>query len=92
MSTLLSMPATLLHSQAAAWAHQTLVAAQQLPSGQVLKVDASALSRFDSSALSALLELRRGLQLRQQSLQLVGASPRLLELAALYGVTELLGN
>jgi len=90
--TLPPLPNTLLHPHAASWVQQALSAAHQLPADQRLTVDAAALTRFDSSALSALLELRRGLQARHQSLQLVAATPRLLELAALYGVTELLGN
>jgi len=92
VAVLPDLPATLLHGQAVAWVRVALEAARKLRADQVLGVNASALTRFDSSALAALLELRRGLQARQQSLQLVGASPRLLELAALYGVTELLGT
>jgi phospholipid transport system transporter-binding protein len=86
------MPPVLLHGQATAWSVQALAAARAQPVGESFVVDASGLTQFDSSALAALLELRRGLQARQQGLRLVGAPGRLLELAALYGVTELLGT
>ena len=48
-------------------------------------IDASALSEFDSSALAVLLQARRrGMQVR-------GAPAKLVQLAQLYGVDELLG-
>lgn len=65
---------------------------QGLPSqtGPAVVVDAEALKRFDSSALSVLLEFRRaGLALGKR-FEIRGLSPRLLDLARLYGVAELL--
>jgi len=53
-------------------------------------LDASALSRFDSSALAVLLEFRRhGLALGK-NVKVCGLSARLSDLAQLYGVDELL--
>ena len=59
--------------------------------GSAAVVDAGALAQFDSSALAVLLECRReaagaGPRLSRSS----GLPPRLRELAALYGVAELL--
>jgi len=53
-------------------------------------VDASALQHFDSSVLAALLAVARLLQARGGRLQLLHMPLRLRELAALYGVSELL--
>jgi len=53
-------------------------------------VDASELVEFDYSVLAVLLGLRRALLAQGRSLQIKGMSPRLTELATLYGVHELL--
>ncbi|HEX5739166.1 MAG TPA: STAS domain-containing protein [Hydrogenophaga sp.] len=53
-------------------------------------VDAGALQTFDSSAVAVLLELRRALAQNGRRLQVVNLPPKLLELVALYGVSELL--
>lgn len=58
--------------------------------GPSVTVSASALQVFDSSALAVLLELRRQLAAQGRALQVNGWPPRLKELAALYGVQELL--
>jgi phospholipid transport system transporter-binding protein len=68
------------------------LAAADSVSTSELQVDASALERFDSSALAVLLELRRQAQVRGQSFQVTGMSARLSELAGLYGVDELLAS
>jgi phospholipid transport system transporter-binding protein len=54
-------------------------------------LDASALAELDSAALALLLECRRQVLARGAALQISGASPKLRQLAALYGVGELLG-
>ena len=86
---MLMLPDTLTHATASACVAQWL---GQLPmgEGQAVRLDGAALRRFDSSALSALLALRRHLVGRGQSLELVALPPRLSELASLYGVDELL--
>ncbi len=53
-------------------------------------VDASALSRFDSSALAVLLEFRRETLAAGKRFLVRGLPTRLGDLAALYGVVELL--
>jgi phospholipid transport system transporter-binding protein len=85
----LKLPATLLHDQADACLAQWRA---QLPAvlPAVVALDASALSDFDSSVLAALLGLRRLLRVQGGTLQVQSMPPRLRELAALYGVLELL--
>ncbi|MDR7151057.1 phospholipid transport system transporter-binding protein [Hydrogenophaga palleronii] len=53
-------------------------------------VDAQGLQIFDSSAVAVLLELKRGLAQKGRQLQVINQPPKLLELVALYGVSELL--
>jgi phospholipid transport system transporter-binding protein len=48
------------------------------------------LAEFDSSALAVLLGLRRVLTQKGSALQVEGMTPRLRELASLYGVMDLL--
>ena len=54
------------------------------------RIDASALAVFDTSVLALILEARRRAQQRGKALVVHGAPPRLLQLASLYGVEELL--
>jgi len=63
------------------------MAAQQAPT---VVLDAQALRVFDSSAVAVLLELRRQLLARSQTLQLIHPPTRLQQLVTLYGVAELL--
>ncbi|MEI8324245.1 MAG: STAS domain-containing protein [Betaproteobacteria bacterium] len=58
--------------------------------GTELTVDASAMERFDSSALALLLQLRRDALERGKTFSVKGLPQRLRELAALYGVAQLL--
>lgn len=87
--SLLKLPATLLHDQAdaclAQWVSQLPPA---LPSAVLL--DASGLTEFDSSALAVLLGMRRVLIRKGSALRVEGMTPRLRELASLYGVMDLL--
>ncbi len=53
-------------------------------------VDASALQRFDSSALAVLLEFRRECLAMGRHFSIQGLAPKLADLAALYGIAELL--
>ena len=55
-----------------------------------MTVDASALEKFDSSALAVLLDCRRQALAVGQSFIVVGASQRLTQLATLYGVSQLI--
>jgi phospholipid transport system transporter-binding protein len=87
--SLLTLPATLLHGQANACLDQWV---GQLPAElpHAVALDASALTEFDSSALAVLLGLRRVLIQKGSCLQVQGMTPRLRELASLYGVMDLL--
>jgi phospholipid transport system transporter-binding protein len=56
----------------------------------LLVVDGSQLARFDSSALAVLLECRRLAQAWGKRFELQALPPKLAELAALYGMGDLL--
>jgi phospholipid transport system transporter-binding protein len=58
--------------------------------GQEVVVDATELTRFDSAALAVLLEFRRQCLALGKRLTVHGLAPRLLDLAALYGIQDLL--
>ncbi|MEY3217298.1 MAG: hypothetical protein RLZZ280_1675 [Pseudomonadota bacterium] len=87
--TPLKLPASLLHAQANACLAQWVA---QLPAALPPQVvlDASALVDFDSSALAVILGLRRVLSQRGSALHIECMTPRLRELATLYGVLDLL--
>lgn len=59
--------------------------------GAAFSVDASALTRFDSSALALLLQARRQAQAAGREFVVRGAPAPLAQLARLYGVHALLG-
>lgn len=85
---MLQLPAELTKLQAAAL---TRSLQQQLATqGPIVQVDASALARFDSSALALLLQLRRDALTQQQSFSVRGLPQQLRGLAGLYGVADLL--
>jgi len=87
---MLVLPATLRHEEAPACMRmlQQGLAAQSPES--VAVVDATALAQFDSSALAVLLECRRESSALGRGFSVKGLSPRLRELAALYGIAGLL--
>ena len=86
---MLSFPAEVTNVQASALL-QHLVEQVAAETGAVLTVDASAMERFDSSALAVLLQLRRDALAQGKTFSVKGLPPRLRELAGLYGVAELL--
>lgn len=59
--------------------------------GGTLVIDASALTRFDSSALALLLQARRQAQAAGRPFAVLDAPAPLTQLARLYGVHALLG-
>jgi len=86
---LLALPQELTCTQANACL-VTLEQGLKAHSGPDVVVDASPLSRFDSAALAVLLEFRRRCVASNKSLSLQGLPQRLADLAALYGILELL--
>ena len=86
-STVFQLPAQLTHDQAATVAQQLGTLARTQPS---LRVDASALQHFDSSALAVLLTGLREAAHQQHALTVSGLPAKALALARVYGVQDLL--
>ncbi|MFV0679756.1 STAS domain-containing protein [Ottowia sp.] len=86
---MLVLPAELTHPQAETCLNMLLQAAQAEKTPDML-VDATALARFDSSALAVLLALRRESLLDRKSFAVRGVPARLQDLAKLYGIADLL--
>lgn len=86
---MLVLPSELTHRQASACLRMLV---QGLPSqtGPAVLVDAASLQNFDSSALAVLLEFRRASVALGKRFEIRGLSPRLVDLAGLYGVSGLL--
>ncbi len=88
MSTLV-LPAVLTHAEAAGCCGMLARTLRAGGEPQAV-VDASALDRFDSSALAVLLECRREALGLGLSFAVRGVPDRLQSLASLYGVEDLL--
>lgn len=86
---MLVLPAELTHDLAAACCRMLVQAIRSTPDSAAV-ADASALSKFDSSALAVLLECRREALALGKSFSVKQLPERLRALAALYGVAELL--
>ena len=86
---MLVLPAELTHVQARAALAMLRQAAAVEPGPEVV-VDATALERFDSSALAVLLECRRASQAQGKGFRVRGLDARLVGLSVLYGVDGLL--
>ena len=87
--SVLVLPQELTQPQANACLHSLVQEMASLP-GLEAVVDASPLNRFDSSALAVLLEFRRAALAKGKRFSTQGLPKRLSDLAALYGVLELL--
>ena len=87
--TVLALPQELTQPQANACLQALVQELASLSSTEAV-VDASPLSRFDSSALAVLLEFRRAAMALGKRFSTQGLPQRLADLAALYGVFELL--
>ena len=81
------LPAQLTHAQAATVAQQLGSLARTQP---LLRVDASALQQFDSSALAVLLTGLREAAKQHNALTVSGLPDKALALARVYGVEDLL--
>jgi phospholipid transport system transporter-binding protein len=86
---LLVLPNELTHSQATACLALLLQGLRSHSDAQVV-VDATGLHRFDSAALAVLLEFRRECLALSKSFSIQGLPSRLRDLAALYGIADLL--
>ena len=89
-ATTMALPATLTHAQAAAVAQQ--LQKNLLSAKQTCVLDASALQQFDSSALAVLLAVCRTAAQQSLVLQIIGLPKRAVQLATLYGVSEILAG
>ena len=85
----LVLPGEVTHAQAQACMRMLTEGLRQHRSDPVV-ADATALVRFDSSALAVLLACRRRAQGQGRAFGVRGLHPRLRELAGLYGVGPLL--
>lgn len=86
---MLVLPPKLTHDEAPACVDMLRQGLAGQP-GSSTVVDASELVHFDSSALAVLLECRRESSALGRGFAVKGLSPRLRELASLYGVAGLL--
>ncbi len=86
---MLVLPAELTSQQASACLRMLVQGLKASPEAQVV-ADATALQKFDSSALAVLMECRREALAIGKSFSVMAMPPRLGELAGLYGVAELL--
>ncbi len=88
---MLVLPAVLTLSQATGCRAMLLHALHAQKQAEVV-VDATALQQFDSSALAVLLDCRRACLAGGRTFRVHGLSPRLRQLAGLYGVAGLIGE
>ncbi len=86
---MLVLPQELTQSQAMACL-AALLKGMGEQSGPDVVLDAAPLTRFDSAALAVLLELQRQTTILGKRLSIRGLPGRLSDLAALYGIAELL--
>lgn len=86
---MLVLPQELTHAKAGACLRM-LVQGLRSEAGQDVIVDASGLSRFDSTALAVLLEFRRESLALGKRFSVRGLPARLADLASIYGISGLL--
>lgn len=87
--TTYTLPAASTLGQAPALLGELDAALDQAGSG-ALRIDAAALTEYDSATIALLLHALRGARARGLQLQVSGAPTKLLDLARLYGVEDLL--
>ena len=88
---MLVLPQELTQAQANACLGM-LVQGMRSEPGDSVVVDAAALARFDSAALAVLLEFRRACLALGKTMTIHALPARLADLAALYGINELLAS
>jgi len=85
----LQLPLELTHARARDWLKSLIIALRQESKGQIT-VDASRLTRFDSSALAVLLACRREALSENKTFVVSHMPDQLRQLARVYGVSDLL--
>ena len=89
--TSVALPAVLMQAQAQAVTDElTLLLGACVSEGGAAVLDASALVRFDSSALAVILACRRALLARGAQLRITGLPEHAQALAKVYGLSDLL--
>ena len=86
---MLKLPARVFHGDADALASS--LKSQVNAQAQTVSVDAQQLIEFDSSALAVLLACRRATEAAGKAFEVRHAPAKLVQLASLYGVAQLLG-
>lgn len=89
-STTLTLPAALTLRDARSALASLGPAIAEAGEGAIV-IDAGALVQIDSASLAVLLQCRRLAEGRQRGFEVRNAPPKLVDLAKLYGVVELLG-
>ncbi|MBB1162626.1 STAS domain-containing protein [Piscinibacter sp. SJAQ100] len=87
---MLMLPETLTEAEAEDVLRLARQALKRSPAEEALRVDASALGRYDSSALAVLLETQRLARAWGRDCTVAGLPAPLVELARLYGIDGLL--
>jgi len=90
-AALLILPADLRHTNAAVCLAQLQLQIRSSPTAEV-EIQAGQLTNFDSAALAVLLGCRREAESLSKTLLFKQFPEKLLELAKLYGVSELLAQ
>jgi phospholipid transport system transporter-binding protein len=90
MAPTFALPDTIMQAQAQAVVDSLTHAMSQMAVDGEVALNASALQHFDSSALAVVLACRRSVMELGGQFKLIGLPERLLALAQVYGVTELL--
>ena len=89
--TSVALPAVLMQAQAKAVTDElTSLLGACVSEGGAAVLDASALARFDSSALAVILACRRAVLARGAQLRITGLPERAQALAKVYGLSDLL--
>jgi phospholipid transport system transporter-binding protein len=84
----LALPATTTIDQVPALREEWATHWAEIGGGE-LQIQAAALKAFDTSTLALLLEAQRTAKAQGGSFVVLGAPPKLIELAKLYGIEEL---
>jgi phospholipid transport system transporter-binding protein len=89
-ATILTLPAALTLRDART-ALASLGPAIEATADGTIVIDAGPLAQLDSASLAVLLQCRRLAESRQRGFEVHNAPAKLIDLAKLYGVAELLG-